>query len=111
MVVGNQRKFPAALVVPNYEKLTIWAKTKSIPTDDADTMARHPDVVEFILTEIERLSDGFASYERIKRISLLPHEFTLEKGELTPTMKVKRKVIESRYKGLIDEMYQDQADA
>jgi len=105
VVVGNKRKFPAALVVPDFEKLTAWCARHSIAADSPDAMAAHPRVTEFILAEIESLSSGFAQYERIKKITVLAKEFTIEGDELTPTLKVKRRVIESRYEGLIDEMY------
>ena len=105
VVVGNKRNFPAALVVPDFEKLTVWCARQSITAESADAMAAHPRVTEFILAEIESLSGGFAQYERIKKITVLAKEFTIEDGELTPTLKVKRRVIESRYEHLIDEMY------
>ena len=105
VVVGNKRKFASALVVPDFEKLTVWCARQSITAESPDTMAAHPRVTEFILAEIESLSGGFAQYERIKKITVLAKEFTIEDGELTPTMKVKRRVIESRYEDLINEMY------
>ena len=105
VVVGNKRKFPSALVVPDFEKLNLWCRTQSIAAESPDDMAAHPKVTEFILEEIESLSSAFAQYERIKKITILAKEFTIEDGELTPTMKVKRKVIESRYEDLINEMY------
>ena len=111
VVVGNKRKFPAALVVPDFDKLMVWCRAESIPADSHEVVASHPKVMEFILAQIEDLSGGFANYERIKKITILAKEFTIENGELTPTMKVKRKVIESSYKHLIDEMYQESASA
>ncbi len=109
VVVGNQRRFASALVVPDFDKLAAWCQTNAVPTESRDAMTAHPKVVEFILAQIGTLSSGFANYERIKKITILAKEFTLESGELTPTMKVKRKVIESRYKDLIDEMYNEPA--
>ena len=111
VVVGNKRKFPAALVVPDFDKLMVWCRAESIPADSREVVAAHPKVMEFILAQIEDLSGGFAKYERVKKIAILAKEFTIENGELTPTMKVKRKVIESSYKHLIDEMYQESASA
>ena len=105
VVVGNKRKFPSALVVPDFDKLLIWCKSESIVVDSPEEMAAHPRIAAFILSQIDALSDVFAQYERIKRITILAKEFTIEDGELTPTLKVKRKVIESRYQHLIDEMY------
>ena len=107
VIVGNKRKFPSALVVPDFDKLLIWCREKSVPADTRDNMASHPKVMEFILAQIEDLSGGFAKYERIKKITILAKEFTIENGELTPTLKVRRRAIESRYKHLIDEMYRE----
>jgi len=107
VVVGNKRKFPSALVVPDFEKLSAWCESESIDAANAADVASHPKVTAFILTQIDSLSGDFAPYERIKKITVLAKEFTLEAGELTPTMKVRRKVIESRYEGLIDEMYRE----
>ena len=98
-------------MVPDFDKLMVWCRAESIPADTRDAVASHPKVTAFILAQIEDLSGGFAKYERIKKITILAKEFTIESGELTPTMKVKRKVIESRYKHLIDEMYQESATA
>ena len=105
VVVGNKRRFAAALVVPDFEKLTAWCRENSIPAESPETIVENPRVVEFILQQVESMSGDFASYERIKKVKILAREFSLEQGEITPTMKVKRNVIESRYKHLIDEMY------
>lgn len=111
VVVGNQRRFPSALVVPNFDKLVVWCRMNAVPADSREEMASHPKVEEFVLGQIQEMTGDFASYEKIKKITLLSKEFSLENGELTPTMKVKRNVIESRYKHLIDEMYQEPATA
>jgi long-chain acyl-CoA synthetase len=105
VVVGNKRRFVAALVVPDFEKLTVWCRKRSIPAESPEKIARNPRVVELILEQIESMSGDFASYERIKKVTILAREFSLEQGEVTPTMKVKRNVINSRYQHLIDEMY------
>ena len=107
VVVGNGRRFPSALVVPDFEKLGMWCKSESIGVSTNEEIVNHPKVAELISAQIESLSEDFAQYERIKKITVLAKEFTIENGELTPTMKVRRKVIESRYKNLIDEMYRD----
>jgi long-chain acyl-CoA synthetase len=105
VVVGNKRSFPAALVVPDFEKLIVWCRERSIPAETPEKIATNPQVEEFIMEQVESMSGDFASYERIKKVRLLSREFNLAEGEVTPTMKVKRNVIESRYKHLIDEMY------
>lgn len=107
VVVGNRRKFPSALIVPDFEKLSVWCEERSLPSDDREKMAEHPDVREFILEQIESMSDDFAQYERIKNVRLLAEGFSMERGELTPTMKVKRSVVEDCYRHLIDEMYRE----
>lgn len=107
VVVGDRRQFPSALVVPDFDKLLVWCQMNSVPTESRDVMTTNPKVTEFILGQIAELSAGLANYERIKKITILAKEFSLENGELTPTMKVKRRVIESRYKHLIDAMYSE----
>ncbi len=107
VVVGNRRSFPAALVVPDFEKLKVWCRAQSIPTDNPETLVANARVREFMMEQVETINQEFSQPERVKRIALLSREFTIERGELTPTMKVKRSVIESRYKDLIDELYQE----
>jgi long-chain acyl-CoA synthetase len=105
VVVGNRRSFASALIVPDFEKLIPWCREKAIPAESREAMARHPGVHAFIMEQVETVNGEFAQYERIKRIAILADEFTIERGDLTPTMKVRRSVIESRYKHLIDELY------
>jgi long-chain acyl-CoA synthetase len=107
VVVGNGRSFPAALIVPDFDKLRVWCREQSIPSDSAESMAANPKVREFIMGQVETVNEEFSPPERVKRIALLSREFTLERGELTPTLKVKRSVIEARYKDLIDELYHE----
>ncbi len=105
VVVGNRRSFVAALILPNFEKLTIWCRESSLPAEGRAQMAAHPRVVALIMGEVEKVNLEFAQYERVKKVALLSEEFTIERGELTPTLKARRSVIESRYKHLIDELY------
>ena len=106
VLVGNKRKFPAAIVVPDFEKLVPWCKEQSIDASDRDSMSSHPDVIAFIEKQVQSMTSHLAQFEKIKKIALVATEFTLEGGELTPTLKVKRKVIEARYKDVIDRMYE-----
>jgi long-chain acyl-CoA synthetase len=105
VVVGNRRSFPSALIVPDFEKLIAWCREQAIPVDSRQAMAGHPKVQAFIMEQVETVNGEFAQYERIKRIALVADEFSIERGDLTPTMKVRRSVIESRYQHLIDELY------
>jgi long-chain acyl-CoA synthetase len=111
VLVGNRRSFAAALVVPNFEKLAVWCRESSVPAASREEMAAHPRVVAWIMEQVEAVNREFPQYERVKKIALLSDEFTIERGELTPTLKARRSVIESRYKHLIDELYREQKPA
>ncbi len=107
VVVGNRRSFASALVVPNFEKLTLWCRERSIPAESREQMARNPRVYELIMEQVEKVNSEFAQYERVKKVALISEEFSIERGELTPTLKARRAAIESRYKHLIDELYHE----
>jgi len=102
IVVGDKRKFPSALVVPNMENLRKFAAEHQIAVQD---IYHHPLVIEEVQRDIERLSQDLAPFEKIKRIVLLQNEFTIESGELTPSLKIKRNVVEKKYRELIDSLY------
>ncbi|MDX5347350.1 MAG: long-chain fatty acid--CoA ligase [Hymenobacteraceae bacterium] len=105
MVVGDGQKFPAALIVPNFLALQDWCAHKEIPyTTDAE-MLDNKDVQEKYKREIAKTNKSFAQYEQIKKFELLPNAWTIESGELTPTLKLKRKVLNERYRNLIEGMY------
>lgn len=105
VVVGNHRKFVSALVVPDFDKLEIWARENNVAFGDRKELVNRPEIYEFFMKEIDRLTPHLASYEKIKKISLLDKDFEIEAGELTPTLKVRRKIVEEKYKDLIDRMY------
>ncbi|MDE6342164.1 MAG: long-chain fatty acid--CoA ligase, partial [Muribaculaceae bacterium] len=86
-VIGDEKKFVTALVVPNNEQLEAWAQTKGIDTSDRAKFLADPEVNAMIMTEIDGLQQDLAAYEQIKKIALLPRHFSLEKGELTNTLK------------------------
>ncbi|HEY7697639.1 MAG TPA: long-chain fatty acid--CoA ligase, partial [Vicinamibacteria bacterium] len=111
VIVGNRRSFAAALILPNFEKLQLWCRESSLPAETPAQMAAHPRVQAFIMEQVENVNREFAPYERVKKIAILSDEFTIERGELTPTLKARRSVIESRYKHLIDELYHEQKPA
>jgi long-chain acyl-CoA synthetase len=102
VMVGNARNFPTALVVPNFEAL---GRTAGMTETSRETLVASPEAVQLVQQAIDDLSKDLAQYERIKKVTLLSKEFSIEAGELTPTMKVKRRVVETKHKDLIDRMY------
>ena len=104
-VIGESRKFVSALIVPNYEALRQWADEKGVAYASTDALLADQRVRDFMTERIKTAQKGMASYEIIKRFTLMPEEFTMEGGELTNTLKVKRRVINDKYASLIDEMY------
>ncbi len=105
VMVGNKRNFPAALVVPNFENLEKWAKESEIAFSSREELIAKPEVRNHYETLVDELTKDLAQFEKIKKIALLPKEFTLEAGELTPTLKVKRRFVEEKYKTAIDSLY------
>jgi long-chain acyl-CoA synthetase len=105
VMVGNKRNFCSALVVPAFENLEPWAKQQGIDASSREALAQNPKVVEHYEKLVEELTADLAKYEKIKKIALLVKEFTIEDGELTPTLKVKRRVVEERYQPVIDRLY------
>lgn len=105
MVVGDGQKFPAALIVPAFDAWRKWCAMKNIHYTDDKEMIHHNAIVERMQREVDELNENFAQYERIKKFVLMPRQWTIADGELTPTLKVKRKVINTKSKDLIDGMY------
>ena len=105
VLIGAERKFPAALVVPVWEQLESYCKLKGLECKSHREMCEHPRIVDLIQRQIDGLTPNLAKYERIKKVALLEHEFTIEGGELTPTLKVKRRVIDQKYRDVIEKMY------
>ncbi len=105
VLIGNKRRFIAALIVPNFENLIKFAKAAGIPFTDVASLIKNSKVIEKVADEIERKSIGLASFEKVKKFLLLDKDFSLETDELTPTLKVKRSIIEKKFKEQIDELY------
>jgi long-chain acyl-CoA synthetase len=105
VMIGDKRRFPSMLIVPNFEQLEGWARKKGIIWTDRAQLIRIPAVVEKMEHEVLGQCEGLAHYETPRKIALLEHDFSLEKGELTPTQKVKRRVGDRNYKDVIDSMY------
>jgi long-chain acyl-CoA synthetase len=106
VMIGDRRKFPVLLVVPNYEQLEKWAKLKNMIWTDRSQLLAMPAVNQMMEQEVRSKLTGLAPFEMPKKIALLGADFSVDTGELTPTLKVKRRVIEKNYKALIDSLYQ-----
>jgi long-chain acyl-CoA synthetase len=106
VVVGTGRKQPAALVVPEWEALrqALQNAGEKYPEDRAE-LSSFPAAVKVVQRDLANLTKDLADYERIRKVALLPEEFTIDRGELTPTLKVKRRVIDDRFGPLIEELY------
>jgi len=107
VVTGSTRKFISALIVPDFEKLEEYARLLNITYKNKIELVKNKEIVSFILAEINKCTPNLAPYEKVKKIVLLYREFEEDKGELTPTLKVKRKIVEEKYRDLIDSMYED----
>ena len=105
MVVGDRRRFPAVLIVPNFRVLADRLKALGRADAPREELVRRADVVGLYEEIVEALNRELAQFEQLKRVALLPAEFTIESGELTPTLKVRRKVVEARWKDAIDSLY------
>jgi long-chain acyl-CoA synthetase len=105
VMIGDRRNFPSALLVPNFEVLERWAREKGLSYSSREELVQRPEVVALYEQTVKELTPHLAGFERIKKLALLAREFTLESGELTPTLKVKRRVIEKKYKDVIDNIY------
>jgi long-chain acyl-CoA synthetase len=108
VVVGNARKFPSALIVPNMELLRGYAQLKGIQYDDQSELVTHPQVIDLIMRQIDKYTAELAKFEKVKKVALFEREFTTESGELTPTLKPRRSVIEKKYANVIDRLYQEE---
>lgn len=104
-VIGDQRKYVTALVVPNLSQLRKWAESKGIEDLSADALVKNPEAIAFIQSEINKVQEGVAEYEKIKKITLLPNHFSIMNGEVTNTMKVRRPIVAKRYAKEIEAMY------
>jgi long-chain acyl-CoA synthetase len=105
IVIGNARKFAAALIVPNLDALRNYGKTLNLEVRDAVELARHPRIHEYFKKKVDEVTKALAPHEKIKKIALIPQEFTIEGGELTPSLKIRRKFVEEKYRDVIDGLY------
>ncbi|MCF7825350.1 MAG: long-chain fatty acid--CoA ligase [Candidatus Marinimicrobia bacterium] len=106
LVHGDRRKFVSALVVPNYDEVGTWAKEHDIVDMTPESLCENPKVYDMLMGEIEEIMKNFSGYEAVKKIIVLPREFSIEDGTLTPTLKIKKRVVEERYKAKMDALYE-----
>jgi long-chain acyl-CoA synthetase len=111
VVIGDKRKFPVVLVVPNWENLEKWARIKNLLWTQRSQLLEMPIVHAKIEKEVFGRLTGLAKFETPKKVGLLEHDFSVERGELTPTLKVKRRVIDKAYRSVIDRLYEDESAA
>ncbi|MFZ5517209.1 MAG: AMP-dependent synthetase/ligase [Candidatus Zhuqueibacterota bacterium] len=105
LVIGNGRKFLSALIIPNFEILKTMSQENNIDYTSIEELVNHPKIYQAISSEVTRLSTDMARFEQIKKFRLLPEALTIEKGELTPTLKIKRNAVEKKYSDMIESMY------
>jgi long-chain acyl-CoA synthetase len=107
VVVGNARKFASALIVPNMELLRGYAHLKGIHYGGESELLANPRIIDLIQRQIDKYTAELARFEKVKKVALLEHEFTTDSGELTPTLKPRRSVIEKKYADVIDRLYEE----
>ncbi|MBW3582770.1 MAG: long-chain fatty acid--CoA ligase [Euryarchaeota archaeon] len=108
VLIGDGRNYCTALIAPDFEAVQTWAKANGVRATDPAELVQDAKVQDLLRSEVEAANKRLARYEQIKKFRLLPRELTQEAGELTPTMKVKRRIIDTEYADLIEEMYKDQ---
>ncbi|HLW11042.1 MAG TPA: long-chain fatty acid--CoA ligase [Fermentimonas sp.] len=106
-VIGDSRKFVSALIIPNYQTLEQYATEQKIPYDNVEELVKNQQINDYVFGRIELIQSQFTNYEKIKKIILLPRPFSVEEGELTNTLKLRRKIILEKYSTEIDSMYKD----
>jgi len=106
-VIGNARKFPSALIVPNMELLRSYAELKGIKYDSDAELIQQPRIVDLVQRQVDKYTAELGQWEKVKRIALLERELTIESGDLTPTLKARRNVIEDHYAAVIEQLYAD----
>jgi long-chain acyl-CoA synthetase len=107
VVVADRRKFVSALIVPDYALLRQYAEEHELGCTTHEELCQHPEILKMIKQHIDQLQQDLAPYEMVKRFTLLPQPFTMETGELTNTLKIKRRVVYEKYADLIDKMYEE----
>ncbi len=105
VIIGDKQKYLTALIVPSFPSLEEYAKDKGIKYDSLEDLIKKPEIIEFYKGRIDEKSKGLAHFEQIQKFTLMAEPFSIEKGEITPTMKIKRKAIAKNYSDVIKNMY------
>ena len=106
-IIADQRKFVSALIIPEYKLLEEYARTHDIAYNSREDLCCDKRIIRMLIERIDTLQQSLAHYEQVKRFTLLPHAFSMERGELTNTLKIKRRVLNENYKEQIDKMYEE----
>jgi long-chain acyl-CoA synthetase len=107
VLIGNGRKFPSALIVPDWEALRAYAQHKGLDINTASELCRHPRILDLMQRQVDAVTADLSKYERVKRVALIEKELTVEGGELTPTLKVKRRIVDEKYRDVINRLYEE----
>lgn len=110
MVIGEDHKFPAALICPNFSYLESWCKNKDIPFSTNESILKNALVIDRFSNEIDRLNNDIDKVEQVKKFEFITDEWTTESGELSPTLKLRRKFIMGKYREMIAQIYTDNCD-
>ena len=105
MVVGSGRKFVGALIIPSFPNLAEWCRTHGVPNGSPEDVIRQPKVIELYKDLVESFNKYFNQVEQIKKFELLPNEWRVDTGEMTPKLSLKRKVVMEKYKDAIERIY------
>lgn len=105
MIIGENQKYPAAFIVPNFEAMKSWSHLHNITYTSDKEMIANQQIINKIQEGINEINERFAQYEQIKQFRLLPDLWTIESGEVTPTLKLKRKNILAKHKAIHDEIF------
>jgi long-chain acyl-CoA synthetase len=111
MVIGSDRKFTAALIVPSFVNLKVWCNENKVTLSSNEQLVKDKNVIAFYQSIVDSYNPEFNHVEQVKKIALLPSEWSIENGELTPTSKMKRRVIMEKYKNEIEKIYATETNA
>jgi len=107
VVIGDGRKYLVALILIDEENVSNWAQKMRIPFTTFEDLTKNPQVYKLIKEEVEKVNKTLSQVEAIKKFALIPRKLYEEEGDITPTRKLKRKIIEKKYKDIIDQLYRD----
>jgi long-chain acyl-CoA synthetase len=105
VIVGDRRHYLTALIVLNYERVKLWAEQNQLAIEPYSEFVKHPKLLDLIKAEVNKQTTQFSRFETIKKFRIIPAEFTIDTGELTPSLKVRRKIVLEKYSNLVDELY------